>query len=115
MLFCYKKLNMPEILSIENVLNHYDPLVKHLFNETKTCIKHKLFTSSVLCSGKLLRIIATSKGAKEKLKLTEYVNYMVDNGYKLLGSRDWIDHCNIISDSTHELPGITKEDAEELI
>jgi len=115
MLFCYKKLDMPEILPAENALKNYDPLVKHLLNETKTCIKHKLYTSSVLGSEKLLSIIAASKGTKEKLELAEYVDYMVDNGYKLVGCRDWIDHCNLISGSTKESPNITKEDAEEFI
>lgn len=90
--------------------------VDSLYNEARDCTSVNAFTASVLCCRKLLMNIAVSKGAKEGLNFTEYVEYLSDKGFVPPDGKEWVDHIRKKgNEATHEIAIMKREDAQELI
>lgn len=100
-----------------NVVGYIDNKdVEALYDEARSCLSCDANTASVLCSRKLLMNIAVSKGAKEGLNFTEYVEYLSDKGYVPPDGKEWVDHIRRKGNqATHEISIMKREDAEELI
>lgn len=90
--------------------------VKSIYDEARDCMKVNAFTAAVLCCRKLLMNLAVAKGAKKGLSFSEYVKFFADEGIIGKDSKGWVDHIRDKgNDATHEIPHMSKEDAENLI
>ena len=60
--------------------------------------------------------IAVSKKAEENKSFEYYVNYLSEKNYIPPDGKDWVDHIRKKgNEAAHEIIGVKKEDAEELI
>jgi len=90
--------------------------VAELYEEARSCMKVSAYTATALCCRKLLMSIAVAKGATEGLKFAQYVDFFATDGIIPKDSKEWVDHIRDKgNDATHEIPNISKEDAEDLI
>jgi Domain of unknown function (DUF4145) len=90
--------------------------IEQLYDEARRCMSVNAFTSSVLSCRKLLMNVSVSKGAKAGEKFAFYVTYLEENHFVPPGSKPWVDHIRKKgNEATHEIPSISKEDAEELL
>jgi len=90
--------------------------VELLYDEARNCISFNAFTSSVLCSRKLLMNIAVSKGAGEGSNFTEYVEFLSKKGYVPPDGKEWVDKIRKKgNEANHEINMMSREEAEELI
>ena len=64
----------------------------------------------------MLMNIAVEQGAKEGLKLIEYVEYLAKNGFIPPNGKTWVDHIRRKgNEATHEISLMNQADAEELV
>ncbi|MGM0825810.1 MAG: DUF4145 domain-containing protein [Pseudomonadota bacterium] len=90
--------------------------VSHLYDEARVCVSASAYTASVLACRKLLMNISVQQGANEGLRFIEYINYLAENGYVPPNGRGWVDHIRKKgNEATHEIPQMTRDDAEELV
>jgi hypothetical protein len=94
---------------------HVPDGVGRLYAEARNCLKVNAPTASVLAYRKLLMNVAVQEGAKENQQFVEYVNYLDDNGFVVVKARGWVDHRLKGNDATHEIPEMSRPDAEELL
>lgn len=93
-----------------------DEDVEQLFNEAKACFSISAFTSSVMCSRKLLMNLAVSEGAKEGKGFVEYVNYLNDNNYIPPNGKEWVDSIRKLgNEANHKINFKTQEDAARIL
>jgi len=97
-------------------VDHLPPDIGALYNEARDCMAASCYTAAALVCRKLLMNVAASRGADHNRKFAYYVDYLVNNNLVPSGSRDWIDHIRDKgNEATHEIPSISKEDAEQLM
>ena len=90
--------------------------IENLYNEARNCFSVDAFTSAVLSCRKLLMNISVTKGAETGKNFAFYVDYLEKRNYIPPDSKDWVNHIRKKgNEATHEIPSISKEDAEELI
>lgn len=90
--------------------------VEHAYSEARRCMTVSAFSSAALMTRKLLMHIAVSKGDAPGKKFVEYVDFLVAKHLIPPDAGKWVDHIRMKgNEATHELPAISKSDAEELI
>ena len=138
--FDHQNNQTPGALIGNQVMHIDDEGITNLFLEARKCFSYGAFTSSVMCSRKLLMNIAVSQGAKEGLSYLDYVNFLNDNNYIPPKGKKWVELIRRVgNDANHkielktelqakkilifiemllrfiyEIPGIMEEGAEEL-
>jgi len=102
---------------IGNPVQHIpNPEVEKLFNEAKACFSISAFTSSVMCSRKLLMNVAVTEGAKEGKGFIEYVNYLNDNNYIPPNGKQWVDSIRKLgNEANHKIDFKSQEDATRIL
>lgn len=90
--------------------------VAGLYREARNCMQVSAFTAATLAARKLLMNVAVSVGAVEGESFVRYVEFLQTAGYVPPKARGWVDHIRKKgNEATHEIPGITRPDAEELL
>ena len=93
-----------------------DKDVEDLFNEAKACFSISAFTSSVMCSKKLIMNIAVSEGAQEGQSFVEYVNFLYNNNYIPPKGREWVNSMRKLGDSAnHKIYFKTQDEARRIL
>lgn len=97
-------------------IGHLPDTVGGLYNEARNCMAVNAFTAAVLAARKLLMNVAASQGADPGQTFQHYVQWLERNGYVPPKAREWVDHIRKKgNEATHEIPGIDRKDAEEII
>ena len=105
----------PGVLPQTSVAN-VPPSVNALYEEGRRCVRDGSFTGAALCCRKLLMNVAVQEGAPTNLKFVEYVDYLEDNGHLPPNGRKWVEKIREKgNEATHEIPSVSREDAEALI
>jgi len=90
--------------------------INRLYNESRECIKHSLYNSSVLTARKILMHVAVERGAKDNLSFAQYVSYLNDKNYLPPNGEAWVDRIRQKgNEANHEIPSMDQDDAEELV
>jgi predicted RNA-binding Zn-ribbon protein involved in translation (DUF1610 family) len=90
--------------------------VNKLYREARECIRHSLHNASVLTARKILMHVAVDKGADEDSSFQQFVEYLDDANYLPPGGEGWVDVIRQKgNEANHEIPSMTKQDAEELV
>ena len=93
-----------------------DEGVAQLYTEARASFAAGAYTSSVLCSRKMLMNIAVSKGADHGKKFIEYVYYLRDKHYVSPDAVEWVDEIRKRgNEATHEIAVMEKDAAADLI
>jgi hypothetical protein len=97
-------------------VEHLPANIEELYNEARNCFAVNAYSSSVLACRKLLMNIANTKGADSGKTFAFYVDYLKTNHHIPSGSEAWVDIIRQKGNyATHEIPNVTKEDAEEML
>jgi hypothetical protein len=92
------------------------PAVGALYDEARNCMRVDAYTAAALAARKLLMNVAVSQNAEPDKSFQYYVKYLEDNRHIPSNARVWVDHIrNKGNEATHEIPAITRQDAEDLI
>jgi hypothetical protein len=87
-----------------------------LYGEARRAMTPGAFTAAALVLRKLLMNIAVAEGADTDRNFVGYVDYLEEHHYSPPKGRAWVDHIRRKgNEATHEIPDITREDAEELL
>jgi hypothetical protein len=90
--------------------------VENIYDEARRAFAEGCYTATILCCRKLLVHIAVTKGAKEGLPFTEYVNYLEREHFVPPGCKSWIDEIRKKgNEANHEICIMTKEQAKTLL
>ena len=100
----------------DSVDNINDAPVQKLYEEARNCISVNAFTSAAMACRKILMNIAVSKGAKENLRFTDYVEFLSDNNFIPPDGKDWVKYIkNKGNDANHKIEIVSKKDAKDLM
>ena len=90
--------------------------VASLYEEARRCVGVGAYTGAALCFRKLLMNIAVEEGAQPGLRFVEYVDFFESNSLVNTGNSGWIALMRDTgNDATHEIVGIKKAEAEDLM
>lgn len=93
-----------------------DEEVLSVYEEARRCTAATAFTAAVLLCRKLLMNLASRNGADAGLTFAQYVDYLDSHGYIPPNGKQWVDRIRSKgNDATHELPEMTKDDAEQIV
>jgi Domain of unknown function (DUF4145) len=90
--------------------------VAQAYDEARRCMTISAFTSASLMCRKVLMHIAVSKGETPGKSFAQYVDFLASKGYVPPDGKAWVDHIRQKgNEATHDLPSISRKDAEELL
>src|SRR5262249_54039225 len=90
--------------------------IKPVYAEARNCMLVAAYTSAALMCRKILMNVAVHEGAPENLKFVEYVEFFKQKNYIPPKGEKWIDFIRQKgNEGTHEIPQISKADAEQVI
>lgn len=93
-----------------------DKEVAAVYEEARRCTAASAFTAAVLLCRKLLMNLASRHGAEPDLTFKEYVDYLDSHGHIPPQGKEWVDQIRSKgNDATHELPAMSREDAEQIV
>lgn len=114
--FSHTNCQTPSISYGNDVNNISNEQLKKLYNEARACYSVSAFTASALCCRKILMNLAVTFGATAGQTFIKYVEYLESNHYTPPNSNVWVDKIRQKgNEATHELPSISKDDAEKII
>ena len=97
-------------------VKHLPPEVQGLYEEARSCMSVDAYTAAVMAARKILMNVAVSQGDKPGKRYAEYVDWLEANHFVPPGGKKWVDHIRDKgNDANHEIPNMTKADAETLI
>lgn len=103
---------------------HFGQPVKHipnvnvekLYDEARACYTINAFTSSVMCSRKLLMNIAVSEGASEGKTFLDYVNHLETNNFIPPKGKAWVDAIRKLgNEANHSIEFKSSEEAKLIL
>lgn len=90
--------------------------IEALYKEARDSFSVNAFSSSVMCSRKILMHVAVAEGAEENKNFAHYVDYLSSNNIIPKNSKDWVDEIrNFGNDANHEIKINTEDDAKEIL
>lgn len=93
-------------------VKHVPEKVSAIYQEIRSGIGAKCYTSSVILSRTAIMHIAIEKGASDNLTFQQYVDFMTSEGYIPPNAKGWVDKIRTMSNSAvHHLEIWQKEDA----
>ncbi|MCY8122878.1 DUF4145 domain-containing protein [Bacillus spizizenii] len=97
-------------------IDHLPEEIHKIYTEIRECYSQNAYTASVLLARKILMNVAVHLGAQEDRNFHYYVDYLDKEGYIPKNSKGWVDIIRKKgNEATHELPDITKKDAEDVL
>ncbi|MCL6426390.1 DUF4145 domain-containing protein [Bacillus subtilis] len=97
-------------------IDHLPEEIDKIYTEIRECYSQNAYTASVLLARKILMNVAVHLGAQEDKNFYYYVGYLDTEGYIPKNSKGWVDIIRKKgNEATHELPDITKKDAEDVL
>lgn len=114
--FDYNDSQTPGSLICNELMHIEDKNILNLFNEARKCFSYGAYTSSVMCSRKLLMNIAVSQGAKEGSNYSDYVKYLEENNYVPPKGKEWVDTIRKVgNDANHKIEFKTELQAKKIL
>jgi hypothetical protein len=97
-------------------VKHLPADVSGVYEEARRGMAIAAYTSVALCCRKILMNVAVKKGAPVGKTFVEYINFLDEQNHIPRDGKEWLDHIRIKgNDATHEIPQISKSDAEEVL